>query len=126
MDKSVWKLLMVAVIGAGSVSASQFGLWLFLFAAMSFFGVYLLTGMYFLAWPIVFPIFTFPVVFTLLLIIVPLFRKPYLGLLTGYHFWMVVIVPIILVAFTAMVMTCPLDIGGNLWTRGFEAFGTNN
>jgi len=125
MDKSVWKLLMAAVIGAVSVSVSQFGLWLIFFAVTSIFGVYLLTGMYFLAWPIVFPICTFPVVFILLLIIIPMFRKPYLEILTGYPFWLTVIMPIILIAFTIMVVTCPLDIGGNLWTRGFEAFGTD-
>jgi len=45
--------------------------------------------------------------------------------LTGYPFWLAVIVPVTLIAFTTMVATCPLDIGGNLWTRGWEAFATN-
>jgi hypothetical protein len=125
MDKSFWKLLMVAAIGAGSVCVSQFGLWLIFFAVTSLFGVYLLTGMYYLAWPIVFPIFAFPVVFILLLIIIPMLRKPYLGVLTGYPFWITVILPVILIAFTIMVATCPLETGENLWTQGFEAFGTN-
>ncbi|UCD80946.1 MAG: hypothetical protein JSW26_05825 [Desulfobacterales bacterium] len=123
--KSFWKLLTAAAIGAVSVCAAQFGLWLVFFAVTSLLGVYLLTGMYFLAWPIVFPIYTFPVVFVLLLIIIPMLRKPYLGVLSAYHFWMIIILPVVLVAFTVMVATCPLDIGGNLWTRGFEAFGTD-
>jgi len=125
VDRSFWKLLMVALIGAGSVCASQFGLWLIFFAVTSMFGVYLLTGMYFLAWPIIFPIYTFPAVFILLLIIIPMFRKSYIGVLGGYQFWLIVLLPVLLFSFTIMVATCPLDIGGNLWTRGFDAFGTN-
>jgi hypothetical protein len=124
-DKSFVKLLAAAAIGAGSVCVAQFGLWMIFFAVTSLFGVYLLTGMYYLAWPIVFPLVAFPVVFIGLLIIIPTLRRPYLGLLTGYPFWLAVIVPVTLIAFTVMVATCPLDIGGNLWTRGLEAFGTN-
>jgi hypothetical protein len=124
-DKSYWKLLTAAAVGAVAVCTAQFALWMVFFAVTSLFGVYLLTGMYFLAWPIVFPTCTFPVVFLLLLIILPLLRKPYLRLLNGYHFWVTIIIPVVLVAFTVMVATCPLDIGGNLWTRGFEAFGTD-
>ena len=114
-----------AAVGAASVCAALFALWLVFFAATSLFGIYLLTGMYFLAWPIVFPICTFPVVFLLLLVILPLLRKPYLQVLSGYHFWLTIILPLVMAAFTVMVFTCPLDIGGNLWTRGFEAFGTD-
>jgi hypothetical protein len=124
-DKSLWKLLTAAAVGAGSVSVSLFGLWLVFFAATSMLGVYLLTGMYFLAWPIVFPVYTFPAAFLLLLIILPLLRKPYLQVLSEYHFWLAIILPFVIVSFTVMVFTCPLDIGGNLWTRGFEAFGTD-
>lgn len=124
-DNSFVKLLAAAAIGAGSVCLAQFGLWMIFFAVTSLFGVYLLTGMYYLAWPIVFPLAAFPVVFIGLLIIIPMLRRPYLGLLTGYPFWLAVIVPVTLIAFTIMVATCPLDIGGNLWTRGWEAFGTN-
>jgi len=123
-DKSFWKLLAAAAIGSVSVCAAQFGLWMVFFAVTSLFGVYLLTGMYFLAWPVAFPIYTFPAAFLLFLFIIPMFRRPYLGVLAGYRFWTSVVIPVILVAFTLMVVTCPLDIGGNLWTRGFEAFGT--
>lgn len=124
-DKGFLKLLAAAAIGAGSVCVAQFGLWMAFFAVTSLFGVYLLTGMYYLAWPIVFPLAAFPVVFIGLLIIIPMLRRPYLGLLSGYPFWLAVIVPVTLIAFTIMVATCPLDIGGNLWTRGWEAFATN-
>lgn len=118
-------MLAAAAIGAGGVCMAQFVLWMVFFAVTSLFGVYLLTGMYFLAWPIVFPIITFPVVFALLLIILALMRKPYLQVLGSYHFWLAIILPVIIVAFTVMVASCPLDIGGTLWTRGFEAFGTD-
>jgi len=124
-DKSVWKLLAAAAIAAAGVCAAQFALWMVFFAATSLIGVYLLTGMYFLAWPIVFPIYTFPMAFLLFLFIIPIFRKPYLQVLAGFRFWTVVAIPIILVAFTLMIATCPLEIGGNLLTRGFEAFGTD-
>lgn len=124
-DKGVWKLLAAAAIAAAGVCAAQFGLWMVFFAATSLFGVYLLTGMYFLAWPIVFPIYTFPIVFLLFLVIIPIFHKPYLHVLADYRFWAAVAVPVLLVAFTLMIATCPLEIGGNLWTRGFEAFGTD-
>jgi hypothetical protein len=124
-DKSFWKLLAAAAIGAAGVCAAQFGLWMVFFAVTSLFGVYLLTGMYFLAWPVVFPIYTYPAAFLLFLFIIPKLRRPYLTVLTGYRFWAVVVIPVVLVAFTLMVATCPLDIGGNLWTRGFEAFGTD-
>ena len=124
-DKSCWKLLAAAAIAAAGVCSAQFALWMVFFAATSLIGVYLLTGMYFLAWPIVFPIYAFPVVFLLFLVIIPIFHKPYMHVLAGCRFWTAVAMPIILVAFTVMVATCPLDIGGNLWTRGFEAFGTD-
>ena len=120
--KSFWKLLTAAAIGAVSVCAAQFGLWMVFFAVMSMFGVYLLTGMYFLAWPIIFPIYTFPVVFLVFIFIIPIFRQPYLSVRAGYRFWAAVAIPILLTAFMLMVATCPLEIGGNLWTRGFEAF----
>ena len=123
--KSFWKLLAAAAIGAGGVCMAQFALWMVFFAVTSLFGIYLLTGMYFLAWPIVFPICTFPVAFALLLIILARVRKPYLRVLSNYRFWVAIILPVVLVAFAVMVATCPLDIGGTLWTRGFEAFGTD-
>jgi len=123
--KSFWKLPAAAATAAASVCAAQFGLWMAFFAVTSLFGVYLLTGMYFLAWPIVFPIFTFPAVFLIFMFIIPIFRKPYLSVLADYRFWTAVAVPILLVAFMVMVATCPLEIGGNLWTRGFEAFATD-
>jgi hypothetical protein len=124
-DKSFWKLLAAAAIGSVGVCAAQFGLWMVFFAVTSLLGVYLLSGMYFLAWPIVFPIYTFPVVFLVFLFVIPMFRKPYLSVLAGYRFWTAVVIPIILIAFTVMVGTCPLEIGGNLWTRGVEAFGND-
>ena len=123
--KSVWQLMAAAAIGAAGVCAAQFGLWMAFFAVTSLFGVYLLTGMYFLAWPIIFPIYTFPVVFLVFMFIIPIFRQPYLSVLTDYRFWTAVAVPILLVAFMLMVSTCPLEIGGNLWTRGLEAFATD-
>jgi len=123
--KSFWKLPAAAAIAAGGVCAAQFGLWMASFAVMSLFGVYLLTGMYFLAWPIVFPIFTFPAVFLIFMLIIPIFRQPYLSVLADYRFWVAVAIPILLVAFMLMVATCPLEIGGNLWTRGLEAFATD-
>jgi hypothetical protein len=122
-DEGFWKLMTAAAIGAASVCAAQFCLWMVFFAVTSLLGVYLLVGMYFLAWPIVFPICTFPVVFLVFLVIIPMFRKPHLKVLAGYQFWTAVVIPMMLVAFAVMVATCPLDIGGNLWTRGFEAFG---
>jgi len=123
--KSFWKLPAAAAIAAAGVCAAQFGLWMASFAVMSLFGVYLLTGMYFLAWPIVFPIFTFPAVFLIFMLIIPIFRQPYLNVLADYRFWVAVAIPILLVAFMLMVSTCPLEIGGNLWTRGLEAFATD-
>ena len=123
--KSFWKLPAAAAIASAGLCAAQFGLWMAFFAVTSLFGVYLLTGMYFLVWPIIFPIYTFPAVFLVFMLIIPIFRQPYLSVLADYRFWTAVAVPILLVAFMIMVATCPLEIGGNFWTRGFEAFATD-
>ena len=120
---SFWHLALSAVTGAILVAGSLFGGWFLSFIIMRFVGKSLLVGMNYLAWPIVFPIMVFPVAFLLFFFTIPLYRHPYRNILENRWFLFGELLPILFIALALMFATCPLDIGGTLLTRGWEAFG---
>ncbi|MDX1594237.1 MAG: hypothetical protein R3298_08310 [Gammaproteobacteria bacterium] len=74
-------------------------------------------GMYYLAWPIAFPILA---ALPLAVVLVPLLARagpPYMAALRRARFRWGVLLPVGLVAFAVMVLTCPLETGGTLLDR---------
>lgn len=116
------KLAAGAFAGTLQVAAGLFIGWFVAFALMGVIGHSLLVGMYYLAWPIVFPIVATPAVFALLFVL--LWQRPDGGprTLVQRRFQLRVMLPLVLLGVLVMLATCPLDIGGTLLTRGREAF----
>jgi hypothetical protein len=119
---SGWQLGIAAATSAILVAGSLFGGWFITFIIMRLIGKSLLVGMNYLTWPIVFPLMAFPAIFLLMLFIIPCFRHPYRDILTHRGFVFGVLLPMLLVAILTMLATCPLDNGGTLLTRGWDAF----
>ncbi len=82
----------------------------------------LLVGMNYLAWPIVFPLFSLPVIFLLMLIIIPVFKQPYPEILSHNRFLFGALLPIFIIAMGLMFATCPLEQGGTLLSVGWDGF----
>ena len=118
------QLALSALTGAVIVCAALFGGWFFAFIIMRFVGTSMLVGMNYLAWPIAFPLFSFPVIFLLLLVVIPFFRQPYPEILAHKGFLFAVMLPVFLVAMALMLATCPLETGGTLLTDGWKGFSS--
>lgn len=118
--KHLGNLFLSAATGAVLICTGLFGGWFISFILMDAVGMALLVGMNYLAWPIVFPLFSFPVVFLLLVIVIPVFKKPYPEILSHKGFLFGVLLPIFIIAIGLMLVTCPLETGGNLLTRGWS------
>lgn len=116
-------LLLAGLTAALILCAALFVGWFIAFIVMDAIGRTLLVGMYYLAWPIVFPLFAFPALFLLLLAVLPFFKQPYPEILGHGPFLFGLLVPVFVVAMALMLATCPLDAGGTLVSRGWEAFG---
>lgn len=116
-------LLLAAFTAALLICAALFVGWLIAFVIMGIIGKSLLVGMYYLAWPIVFPLFALPAVFLLLLGLIPLFKQPFPEILGHGPFLFGILLPMFLIAMALMLATCPLDAGGTLLSRGGQAFG---
>jgi hypothetical protein len=117
-------LLLSAATCAILVSVAQFGTWFISFIIMDrLIGKALLVGMNYLAWPVVFPLLSLLVVFPFMLIIMPLFKKPFPDILSHPGFLFGILIPVMLVATAVMFATCPLENGGTLLTTGWDAFG---
>ncbi|NIR94927.1 MAG: hypothetical protein GWO08_15055, partial [Gammaproteobacteria bacterium] len=93
------------------ICAALFVGWFIGFIIMGAIGKSLLVGMNYLAWPIVFPLFSLPVIFLLMLIIIPIFKQPYPEILGYNRFLFGVLMPIFIIAMVLMFATCPLEQG---------------
>ncbi len=120
--KNFGHLLLSALTGAIIICAALFVGWFIGFIIMGAIGKSLLVGMNYLAWPIVFPLFSLPVIFLLMLIIIPIFKQPYPEILGYNRFLFGVLMPIFIIAMVLMFATCPLEQGGTLLTLGWEGF----
>lgn len=117
-------LLLSAATCAVLVSVAQFVLWFVGFIIMTrLIGKALLVGMNFLAWPIVFPLLSLLVIFPVMLIIIPLFRKPFPDILSYSVFLFGILIPTTVISIAIMFATCPLENGETLLTSGWDAFG---
>lgn len=116
-------LLLSAATGALLAGAAQFGGWFVAFIIMRLIGKSLMVGMYYLAWPIVFPLLSMPTIFLLMLIVIPLFRQPYPEILAQRSFLFGILIPTVIISMALMFATCPLENGGTLLTTGRDAFG---
>lgn len=121
--RSYGQLLLAAFTAALLVCAALFVGWFMAFVMMGAIGKSLLVGMYYLAWPIAFPLLAMPVVFLLMLGLIPLFQEPYPKILGHAPFLFGILLPVFLIAMMVMLATCPLDVGGTLLSRGGDAFG---
>ena len=118
------QLLLSAATCAALVSVAQFGIWFISFIIMDrLVGRALLVGMNYLAWPIAFPLLSLPVVFPVMLIVIPRFRKPFPEILSHPLFLFGILVPVMMVSTAIMFATCPLENGETLLTSGWNAFG---
>jgi hypothetical protein len=115
-------LLLSALTGAILICAALFVGWFIGFILMDFIGKTLLVGMNYLAWPIVFPLFSLPVIFLLMLMIIPMFQQPYPEILAHKSFLFGVLLPIFVVTMGLMFATCPLEQGGTLLSLGRDGF----
>lgn len=115
-------LALSALTGAFIIGAALFMGWFVTFIIMDFIGTALLVGMYYLAWPIAFPLFAIPFIFLLLLAIIPMFKQPFPDILGYLPFLFGILIPIFIVAFAVMLATCPLENGGTLLTTGWDGF----
>ena len=117
-------LLLSAATCAILVSVAQFGIWFISFIIMTrLIGKALLVGMNYFAWPIVFPLLSLLVIFPVMLIIIPLFRKPFPDILSHPGFLLGILIPAMIISTAIMFATCPLENGATLMTTGWDAFG---
>ena len=122
--KNLGHLLLSAATCAILTSVAQFGIWFISFIIMTkIIGKALMVGMNYLAWPIAFPLLSFPIIFLIMLIIIPFFRQPYPGILAHSAFLYGILLPTIIISTAVMFATCPLENGGTLLTTGRDAFG---
>jgi magnesium-transporting ATPase (P-type) len=122
-SRSFGALIAAAGYGTAIIVVWLFAGWFMSFVIMRFVGTYLLVGMCFLAWPVVFPIFAAPPSFLALACTIPLFPGHYRGVLGNRRFILFVFLPLVLASLLIMLATCPLDIGGSFLSRGWKAFG---
>lgn len=117
-------LLLSAATCALLVSVAQFGTWFISFIIMTrLVGKALLVGMNYLAWPVVFPLLSILAVFPFMLVIIPLFRKPFPDILSHRAFLFGILIPTMVISIAIMFATCPLENGRTLLTSGWDAFG---
>jgi hypothetical protein len=117
-------LVLSAASCAFLVSVAQFGAWFVSFIIMTrLIGKALLVGMNYLAWPIVFPLLSLLVVFPVMLIVIPLFRKPFPDILSHPAFLFGILIPTMMISIAIMFAICPLENGATLLTSGWDAFG---
>ena len=117
-------LLLSAATCAILVSVAQFGVWFISFIIMTrVIGKALLVGMNYLAWPVAFPLLSLLVIFPVMLIIIPLFQKPFPDILSHPAFLFGILVPTMVISIAIMFATCPLENGATLLTAGWDAFG---
>ena len=122
--KKLRHLLLSATTCAILVSVVQFGVWFISFIIMDrLIGKALLVGMNYLAWPVVFPLLSMMVIFPVMLMIIPLFRKPFPDILSYRTFLFGVLIPTMMISSAIMFATCPLENGETLLTSGWDAFG---
>jgi hypothetical protein len=117
-------LILSALTSAILVCTGLFGGWLIIFIIMNAAGKALLVGMNYLAWPIAFPLLSFPVIFLLMLIIIPMFRQPYPEILSNKGFLFGILIPTFISAMVLMLVTCPLENGGTVLTTGWDGFNS--
>ncbi len=110
-------LLLAILLGTVTVCAGLFGGWLVTFAVLSRLELAPRVGMYYLAWPIAYPLLAaLPVAVVLALALVRA-GPPYTQALSRPGFIWGVLLPIGVVAFAIMLLTCPLETGGTLLDR---------
>lgn len=108
------KLLLATLLATLTVLAGLFGGWMLFFALLSRSDWAPQVGMYYLAWPIVFPLFAALPLAVVLAIALGVTGPPYLESLRRPRFTWGVLLPIGAVAFAIMLLTCPLESGGTL------------
>ncbi len=122
--KKLGHLLLSAATCAILTSVVQFGVWFITFIIMDrLIGKALLVGMNYLAWPVVYPLLSLLVVFPVMLIIIPLFGKPFPDILSYRTFLFGILIPTMMISSAIMFATCTLETGKTLLTSGWDAFG---
>jgi len=110
-------LLAAILFGTATICAGLFGGWLLFFALFSRLDLVPPVGMYYLAWPIVFPLFAALPVAVLLTLLLVRAGPPYIQALRRPAFTWGVLLPVGAIAFVIMLLTCPLETGGTLLDR---------
>jgi hypothetical protein len=110
-------LLVATLRGTLGICAGLFGGWMILFAVGSRLDFAPPVGMYYLAWPIAFPLLAaLPIGAALALLLLGA-GPPYRAALRRPGFRFGVLLPLGLVAFAVMLLSCPLETGGTLFDR---------
>ncbi|NCF11607.1 MAG: hypothetical protein GWP66_13210 [Gammaproteobacteria bacterium] len=116
-------LLVATLLGTLQICAGLFGGWLLFFVLADAVDMAPLVGMYYIAWPIAFPLLSaLPIAVVLALLLVRT-GPPYTAALRRPRFLWGVLLPIGIVAFAVMLLTCPLETGGTLLDRLLGASG---
>ena len=115
-------LLLSALTGTVIICVALFVGWFIAFIIMDAIGKSLLVGMNYLAWPIAFPLLSFPIIFVLFLVIMPMFKKPYPEILGHNRFLFGILIPVFIFSMVLMLATCPLENGGTLLSTGWDGF----
>jgi hypothetical protein len=110
-------LLVATLRGALGICAGLFGGWMIFFAVGSRLDFAPPVGMYYLAWPIAFPLFAALPLAVLVALLLRFAGPPYRAALRRPRFRWGALLPLGLVAFAVMLLTCPLETGGTLLDR---------
>jgi len=110
-------LLVATLRGTLQICAGLFGGWLIFFAVASRLDFAPLVGMYYLAWPIAFPLLAALPLALPVALLLRIAGPPYRAALRRPRFRWGVLLPIGIAAFAVMLLTCPLESGGTLLDR---------
>lgn len=110
-------LLLAALRGTLQLCAGLFGGWLVFFALADAVDMAPLVGMNYLAWPIAFPLLAALPLAVLVALLLRIGGPPYRARLRDPRFRWGVLLPVGLLTFAVMLLTCPLETGGTLLDR---------
>ena len=111
------ELLDATLRGTLQLCAGLFVGWLLFFALTARLDLAPPVGMNYLAWPIAFPLLAALPLAALLALLLRITGPPYGAALSQPRFRWGVLLPVGLLAFAAMLLTCPLETGGTLLER---------
>jgi hypothetical protein len=119
----MFELLLATARGTLQLCAGLFGGWLLFFAVGSRLDFAPPVGMNYLAWPIAFPLLAALPLAAMVALLLRVAGPPYQAALRRPRFRWGVLLPVGLIAFAVMLLTCPLETGGTLLDRLLGATG---